>query len=293
MSRERPAHAESRGAALLPNRPACILGRVGPRDGRPVSSTGGLCIRSPMPRGCGRRRGADGPRPGAGRRHPCSTTELGGGPRAPGAAWLKVKQASLLFLLKRNRLSPSAGSGAPRPPRQSWGRRGFIRNSPTARIPSSAAWASAPEVLGKVQGCCLDGRPWCSGAPAGPQRGERAPGCLCLSSPRWASPLAAGPAWNSGPASWAGPGPLRETEGCRASGGEPALALAVGALCPPSPFLTHGWDDTLLESPGSRGQGSHWGCSPDLSSRSQGSHWGCSPDLSSRGQGSHWGCSQT
>lgn len=80
------------------------------------------------------------------------------------------------------------------PPRQPWGRRGFIRNSPTPRVPSSATWAGAPEVLGKVQGCCLDERLWCPGAPAGPQRGERAPRCPRSSSPRWASLPAAGPA---------------------------------------------------------------------------------------------------
>uniref|UniRef100_A0AAA9TCI1 Retinoic acid receptor RXR n=1 Tax=Bos taurus TaxID=9913 RepID=A0AAA9TCI1_BOVIN len=81
-----------------------------------------------------------------------------------------MKQASLLFLLKRNRLASPRAWGAPLPPRQPWGRRGFIRNSPTSRVPSSATWAGAPEVLGKVQGCCLDERLWCPGAPAGPQR---------------------------------------------------------------------------------------------------------------------------
>ena len=80
------------------------------------------------------------------------------------------------------------------PPRRPWGRRGFIRNSPTPRVPSSAVRAGAPEVLGKVQGCCLDGRLWCLGAPAGPRRGERAPRCPRSSSPRWASLPAAGPA---------------------------------------------------------------------------------------------------
>lgn len=92
-----------------------------------------------------------------GRRRGHSTTD-GGGRRAfqpARAARLRMKQESLLFLLKRNCLRQPQARG-PRALPAAVGQAGFHQEFPPLCPPSSAVWAGTRAVLGTVRGDCLE-----------------------------------------------------------------------------------------------------------------------------------------
>lgn len=262
MSRERPTHIESRGATLLPDCPAS-WGRWAPGTAAP-SPAKEACVSA----GCPRCRGAAGDAEeqtgrgrGRGQAAPVFHDRAGRRPLSPRSSMAQNETSITSFPVEEKPPQSVRGLGGPPCPPDGRGAGGVSSGIPP--LP-----ASPPPPPGPAPWRCwgrFRGAAWMGGRGAQePLPGPREVSVLLAARAR--RPHGGHPHWQQVQPGARGRPPGLARGLCvrlRASGGEPALALAVGAPCPPSPFLTRRWDDAPLESPGSQGQGGHWGCSPD------------------------------